>query len=124
MSAWEPCGGILCANLPLVYRSILHMLRNVRTTILNTSRRRTTAGGASGSGGSGGTQRSSLPVLSNEWKRLEGSGGLGVDENPTVSEVYAFKGKNNRGGNGPQDFEMDTVGPGKIVVSRTFHQDL
>lgn len=125
MSAWEPCGGILCANLPLVYRSILHSFGYLRSSIANNSRRRTTHGSGD-TGGSGATDRSSKRVLSSDWQRLEGGAALGCEENHTVSEVYAFrKGKGKRDAQG---FELDDapegVGRGKIVVQRTLHQEL
>ncbi|KAI1078219.1 hypothetical protein F5B20DRAFT_571714 [Whalleya microplaca] len=33
LSAWEPCGGILCANLPLIYRAMLRGLSQIRSTV-------------------------------------------------------------------------------------------
>ena len=123
MSAWEPCGGILCANLPLVYRSILHGFGHLRSSLVSPSRRRTTNAGGDTTG-SGPSKRSSKRVLSNDWQRLEGGGGLGGEENHTVSEVYAFKKGKGKDG---QSYEMDDGLPvvrGKIVVQRTLHQEL
>lgn len=125
MSAWEPCGGILCANLPLVYRSILHGLSSLRSTIINGSRRRPL--NASGdTSGSSTMKRSSKRVLSSDWHRLEGGRNLGAGVNHTVSEAYAFK--KVGGDKDKETYEMNDdvggIGQGKIVVQRTLHQDL
>ncbi|KXJ90657.1 hypothetical protein Micbo1qcDRAFT_71885 [Microdochium bolleyi] len=37
LSAWEPCGGILCANLPVVYRYIVQMADRVRASLVSAS---------------------------------------------------------------------------------------
>jgi hypothetical protein len=33
LSAWEPCGGILCANLPIVYRTLIREFKYIKDTI-------------------------------------------------------------------------------------------
>jgi hypothetical protein len=33
LSAWEPLGGIFCANLPIIYRAVVNMLRNVKDSV-------------------------------------------------------------------------------------------
>jgi hypothetical protein len=42
MSVWEPCGGILCANLPLIYRTLKRGVRHVGGTIGRSLRQRST----------------------------------------------------------------------------------
>ncbi|KAJ1325623.1 alpha-methylacyl-CoA racemase [Microdochium nivale] len=37
LSAWEPCGGILCANLPVVYRYLVQMANRVRASLVSAS---------------------------------------------------------------------------------------
>ncbi|KAL5358589.1 hypothetical protein BJX96DRAFT_146823 [Aspergillus floccosus] len=32
LSAWEPLGGIFCANLPVIYRAVVTMLRNLKSS--------------------------------------------------------------------------------------------
>ena len=125
LSAWEPCGGILCATLPLIYRTIINMVHSVGLIIRGTSRR---SGSGSGEGGdsdgsraSRGTHMSSNHVLASEWHRLGGgSGKFGADENHTVSMAYTSRqvGDDNNG------YEMKAVRPGEIVVHRTFHQEM
>ncbi len=33
LSAWEPLGGIFCANLPIIYRALVTMLRNLKGSV-------------------------------------------------------------------------------------------
>jgi hypothetical protein len=33
LSAWEPLGGIFCANLPIIYRAVVNMLRKVKGSV-------------------------------------------------------------------------------------------
>ncbi|GFF25556.1 hypothetical protein IFM61606_09489 [Aspergillus udagawae] len=33
LSAWEPLGGIFCANLPIIYRAVVTMLRNLKGSV-------------------------------------------------------------------------------------------
>lgn len=128
LSAWEPCGGILCANLPLVYRSILHGFTNLRS--ISTRRRPSHPSDGQSSSGTGDSKRSSKPVLFNDWQKLEGGvggagGPLGAAKNHTVSEIFADKRKKGRKGDKEGGYEMDeTLVDGKIVVQRTLHQDL
>ncbi|KAM5376951.1 hypothetical protein ACJZ2D_005295 [Fusarium nematophilum] len=74
MSAWEPCGGILCANLPMVYRSVKDMFRTVKATVHSS---KNTAGGSAIS------DRPSQTALSNDWKRLNNSDNLQTSESQT-----------------------------------------
>ncbi|KAH7029352.1 uncharacterized protein B0I36DRAFT_423020 [Microdochium trichocladiopsis] len=37
LSAWEPCGGILCANLPVVYRYIVQVASQLKASIAQCS---------------------------------------------------------------------------------------
>ncbi|PYH87986.1 hypothetical protein BO71DRAFT_436202 [Aspergillus ellipticus CBS 707.79] len=37
LSAWEPLGGILCANLPLIYKSLAALFIGLKTTLSNTA---------------------------------------------------------------------------------------
>lgn len=32
LSAWEPLGGIFCANLPVIYRAVITMFRNLKSS--------------------------------------------------------------------------------------------
>ena len=38
LSCWEPCGGVLCANLPIVYKSFVQLLKQFGMSISGTSR--------------------------------------------------------------------------------------
>ncbi|KAI1403563.1 hypothetical protein F4819DRAFT_495264 [Hypoxylon fuscum] len=40
LSAWEPCGGILCANLPLIYRELARGVNHAIRSTVKTSRSR------------------------------------------------------------------------------------
>ncbi|RHZ67293.1 hypothetical protein CDV55_107696 [Aspergillus turcosus] len=33
LSAWEPMGAIFCANLPIIYRAVVNMLRNIKGSV-------------------------------------------------------------------------------------------
>ncbi|PHH65380.1 hypothetical protein CDD81_2484 [Ophiocordyceps australis] len=37
LSAWEPCGGILCANLPVIYRPIIDLFKRAASTFRKSS---------------------------------------------------------------------------------------
>ncbi|KAK5988810.1 hypothetical protein PT974_10304 [Cladobotryum mycophilum] len=97
LSAWEPCGAILCANLPLVYRSLINILGKVKATVRSSHSR----------GGGGGF------TLSSEGQSLKELGGEG---NRTVTEVSAHKTPSN-------STEMDMLKLEGIVVQRGFTQD-
>ena len=79
LSAWEPCGGILCANLPLVYRALVQMVKTVRDTVQGTTKKDTNAVDS---------HRPSEAQLSHDWTRLNNSGNVtsSVDElNPELT---------------------------------------
>lgn len=72
LSAWEPCGGILCANLPVIYGTLRRAAKNVGDTL---------GGGLkSKNGRSGGHQASSRSGshsegrLNHDWAQLNDSG--------------------------------------------------
>jgi hypothetical protein len=73
LSAWEPCGGILCANFPVIYG----MLRMAAKSLSNTL----TRGLGSKSGGSGGGHQSTSRSgslsdgrLNHDWAKINDSG--------------------------------------------------
>ncbi|KAH8817011.1 hypothetical protein F5884DRAFT_241811 [Xylogone sp. PMI_703] len=39
LSAWEPCGGILCANLPVVYSSVVRVIKKVTSSVHRSEQR-------------------------------------------------------------------------------------
>ncbi|KAH7018858.1 hypothetical protein EDB80DRAFT_869534 [Ilyonectria destructans] len=78
MSAWEPCGGILCANLPMVYRSLKDIFRTVKATVQSS---KNTAGA------SGLSERHSQTALSNDWKRLHNTDNLATYESQTTWDI-------------------------------------
>ncbi|KAI2619196.1 hypothetical protein GGR54DRAFT_132364 [Hypoxylon sp. NC1633] len=100
LSAWEPCGGILCANLPLVYRAMVRGIKHIRSTV-KTSRTRSHNLSA----------RPHSPY--HDWTRLNNS----ASSNCAVSKVTVTR--------GPADStEMDMIGQTDIKVERGFKQEI
>lgn len=120
LSMWEACGGILCANLPLVYRPIMNGISSLRSTLVTSTHRRN--GSSDSSNPSSARKRISKLGQSKDWQRLDGSSGLGSSENHITSEAYATKTEDMEKGRYGSETEerQEVVG---IVVQRTLHQD-
>ncbi|KAI5861613.1 hypothetical protein GGS23DRAFT_611709 [Durotheca rogersii] len=99
LSAWEPCGGILCANLPLVYRSLAHGVDRIRSTV-KSSRTRSRDMGV----------RPRSPYR--DWTRLNNSAST---NHCPVSKVTVTRGL--------VEAEMEPVGHTGIKVERDFKQE-
>ncbi|KAH9883508.1 hypothetical protein F4778DRAFT_801874 [Xylariomycetidae sp. FL2044] len=102
LSAWEPCGGILCANLPLVYQVVIRAWRHVRSTVSSSKPQKSSAGSA-------GRYTNEY----REWVRINHSGGVGANSHASVHIT--------RGGD---ISELDDLAPDGIVVQRGFHQQV
>ncbi|KAI1775712.1 hypothetical protein F4818DRAFT_385975 [Hypoxylon cercidicola] len=101
LSAWEPCGGILCANLPLVYRAMVRGINQIRSTV-KSSRSRTHDISA----------RPNSPY--HAWTPLDNS----VPSNKrSVSRVTIGRGT-------AESTEMDVIGLAGIKVDRDFKQEI
>jgi predicted membrane protein len=103
LSAWEPCGLILCANLPMTYRSLSSAFRQLRTSYSGSQ-------SATSSG-----RRRTRDALYHDWIRMEKSGGLRGDRQG-LPEVFVEKGS----AVAPEDEATDASG---IMVKRSFTQD-
>ncbi|KAI1642156.1 uncharacterized protein F4817DRAFT_309416 [Daldinia loculata] len=98
LSAWEPCGSILCANLPLVYKPLVRGVQQIRSTI-KSSRYRSHDLGA-------------LPSSSyHDWARLDNS----TLTNYATSKVTATRGNST---------ELIMIGHTGITVERDFKQEI
>ncbi|KAI1373237.1 hypothetical protein F4677DRAFT_225070 [Hypoxylon crocopeplum] len=100
LSAWEPCGAILCANLPLVYRAMVRGFKQIRSTV-KTSRTRSHDLSV----------RPHSPYL--DWTRLNNS----ASSNCAVSKVTVTRGTTD-------STEMDMIGHTGIKVERDFKQEI
>ncbi|KAI1466976.1 uncharacterized protein F4812DRAFT_72321 [Daldinia caldariorum] len=98
LSAWEPCGSILCANLPLVYKPLVHGIQKVRSSI-KSSRSRSRDIGAR------------LPPSYHDWTRLDSS----PFSNYPTSNVTAIGGHST---------ELGLIGRTGITVERDFKQEI
>lgn len=107
LSAWEPCGGILCANLPVVYRYIIQIASQLRATIVNSSNR----GEAKTHSSRLGSQR----IVQHDWVRLpvEGMGLSAV----ALHDRYSQKGLPE-----PESVELERASWGGIKVQQSIHQ--
>ncbi|KAI0597837.1 hypothetical protein F4775DRAFT_221197 [Biscogniauxia sp. FL1348] len=99
LSAWEPCGGILCANLPIMYRYLVEKFQGVSTS----------TGGFSQHNGSGirGSHAYAKDNGYSDWIPLNESGGLSSDIQHQVTGARA-----------------DDFPPRVIMVERSFTQDV
>ncbi|KAI0380417.1 hypothetical protein F5Y04DRAFT_97913 [Hypomontagnella monticulosa] len=94
LSAWEPCGGILCANLPLIYRSLVRGIKQISSTV-RSSRTRS-------------RDLTARPHSSyNDWTRIN---------NSASSKVTVTRGR-------VDTTEMDMIGHVGIKVERGFKQE-
>ncbi|KAI1205838.1 uncharacterized protein F4807DRAFT_464299 [Annulohypoxylon truncatum] len=100
LSAWEPCGGILCANLPLIYRAVVRGIKQIRSTV-RTSRTRSRHI----------STRPNSPYL--DWTRLHDGAS---SNNCATSKVTVTRGLTDQ-------TEMDTIGPNGIKVQRDIKQE-
>ncbi|KAI1383643.1 uncharacterized protein F4822DRAFT_440638 [Hypoxylon trugodes] len=100
LSAWEPCGGILCANLPLVYRDMVRSFKQIGSTV-KSSRSHTHDFGIP-------------PILPyHDWSRITNSGS---SHHRAISKVTVTRGSMD-------PTEMDTAGCTGIKIKRGFKQE-
>ncbi|KAI1293351.1 hypothetical protein F5Y03DRAFT_374002 [Xylaria venustula] len=102
LSALEPCGAILCANLPIIYRELMRVFKriggSVRDTKNSSSGSKEQLSPYSGSGGQ-------------DWVQLDGSGPKKTPGFPRASVT---------GGNKATDSEKELTGQGVIKVEQEF----
>jgi hypothetical protein len=103
MSVWEPCGGILCANLPLTYRTLKRGVRHVGGTIGRSLRQRSTDREASHSEAELNNNNNNNNFNHDDWARNKRSA-------PSSSHGSAKK-----------TYELDRYGEGR---ADTLHVDL
>lgn len=108
LSCWEPCGGILCANLPIVYKSFVELLKQVGSTVGGGSRTQTKD--------SHSRAQSQSIIYNNDgvfsdWQRLNNSGIIN-DSKPAIST--------HASADTTDATEMDNLGLSGIVVQRDF----
>ena len=149
LSAWEPCGAILCANLPVVYRVLVRGLKQLRSTARSGTRwswswswsrpRRglvgLDSGNSKGNGNDGGdatlgrpdTHTSQKPLY-HHWTRMDSEGGgAGADDlGGAGKEAGLFPtakvSAEMRHADG-EGSELGTFGDSRIMVERSFSQD-
>ncbi|KAI1503837.1 hypothetical protein F5X99DRAFT_373588 [Biscogniauxia marginata] len=99
LSAWEPCGGILCANLPVVYRYFVEKFKGIKASTVGFSQPK-----------SPGIRSSHLYGKDNgypDWLPLNESGGLSSEIQHQVTGARASQ-----------------FSPPRIVIERSFTQDV
>ncbi|OTA07281.1 hypothetical protein A9Z42_0082050 [Trichoderma parareesei] len=125
LSAWEPCGAILCANLPPIYRHLVVIRDTLRAGVRSVvshshshshfhSHPRSAVTEANGcSDRRGGGYKGSLQQ--HDWAKLNRSDGLTGETSRTVTEVCAQKGPEVAA-------ELEELKGGGILVERAFTQ--
>ncbi|KAI6084839.1 hypothetical protein F4821DRAFT_165286 [Hypoxylon rubiginosum] len=103
LSAWEPCGGILCANLPLVYRAMVRGISQIRST-MKSSRSRTRTRDIS--------VRPNSPY--HAWTPLDNSNS---SNKCSISKITISRGAG-------ESTEVDAIGLAGIKVERDFKQEI
>lgn len=112
LSAWEPCGAILCANLPHIYRHLVLIKDKIQSTVKSVTHSKSGAT-ASSSERRGGGYKGSLQH--HDWAKINNSDGLsGGTGGETVTEVIAQP--------TTMSVELDELKSGGIMVSRAFTQ--
>lgn len=116
LSAWEPCGAILCANLPPIYRHLVIISQLLRAGVRNVTQWTVTQSRSAATGVSSdrhGGDKSK--VQHHDWAKLNHSDAFTGETNRTVTEVSA---------QGPPSdaVEMEGLGAGGIMVERAFTQ--
>ncbi|KAI1765355.1 hypothetical protein GGR53DRAFT_529579 [Hypoxylon sp. FL1150] len=105
LSAWEPCGGILCANLPLVYRAMVRGINQIRSTV-KSSRSRTR------------TRTREISVRPNSpyhaWTPLDNSSS---SNKCSISKITISRGAQ-------ESTEVDAIRLAGIKVERDFKQEI
>ncbi|KAI1135058.1 hypothetical protein F5Y05DRAFT_190816 [Hypoxylon sp. FL0543] len=101
LSAWEPCGGILCANLPLIYRALVRGLKQISSTVRSSKSRTRDF-----------SSRPHSPYP--DWTRINNSG---TSNTYAVSKITVTRGS-------ADPTEMDTIGNSGIKVERDFIQEI
>ncbi|EHK21298.1 uncharacterized protein TRIVIDRAFT_52059 [Trichoderma virens Gv29-8] len=111
LSAWEPCGAILCANLPQIFRHLV-IIRDMLIAGVQSATNSGSAATAVSADRLGGYKGS---LQHPDWAKLSHSDGLMGETSGTVTEVSAQK---------PPDavIESDELRPGCIMVQRELLQ--
>lgn len=113
LSAWEPCGAILCANLPQIYRHLVIIKDKIQATVKSVTHSRSSATASGSKRQGGGGYKGSLQH--HDWAKLNNSDGLsGGTGAETVTEVVAQP--------TTMSVELDELKSGGIMVSRAFTQ--
>lgn len=114
LSAWEPCGAILCANLPPIYRHLVVIRDTLRSVVSHShSQPRSADTEDDGSDRRRGGYKGSLQH--HDWARLNRSDGLTGETSRTVTEVCAQRGPEVAAG-------LEELKGGGILVERAFTQ--
>ncbi|RFU25446.1 hypothetical protein B7463_g10883, partial [Scytalidium lignicola] len=100
LSAWEPCGGILCANLPVVYGALARVVKKVASTVHKSEPR--TKGRIMT------YQAPSDRRPDHDWTRLNHSGSLAGEMNEATPALLAK-------GTQTAATEMETLDASKII---------
>ncbi|KAL7941952.1 hypothetical protein V8C42DRAFT_333154 [Trichoderma barbatum] len=111
LSAWEPCGAILCANFPPIYRHLV-IIRDVLRAGVRSVTQSGSAATAASSDRRGGYKGS---LQHHDWAKLNQSDGLMGETSGTVTEVSAQRRPD-------MAVELDELKTGGIMVQRAFTQ--
>ncbi|GKZ23063.1 hypothetical protein AbraIFM66951_008995 [Aspergillus brasiliensis] len=112
LSAWEPLGGILCANLPVIYKSLAAVFRSIKGTLHTHGSRSVHASFTRRQ------TKTSAHNHHNTWLQLNNGSGAG---NSYRSEILALKSMDDD----DDDTEMQPVpGMNTIMVERQFEQEV
>ncbi|KAH0490171.1 hypothetical protein TgHK011_001652 [Trichoderma gracile] len=123
LSAWEPCGAILCANLPPIYRHLVAIRDTLRAgvrSVVSHSHSHShprSAAAATEANGSDRRRRGGYKgsLQHHDWAKLNRSDGLTGETSRTVTEVCAQRGPEGAA-------ELEELKGGGILVERAFTQ--
>ncbi|PTB62249.1 hypothetical protein BBK36DRAFT_1172805 [Trichoderma citrinoviride] len=120
LSAWEPCGAILCANLPPIYRHLVvirdTLRAGVRSVVTHSHSHPRSAATEEVNGSDRGRGGYKGSLQHHDWAKLNRSDGLtGETTSRTVTEVCAQKGPGLA-------VDLEELQGGGIMVQRAFTQ--
>ncbi|RAL05081.1 putative integral membrane protein PTH11-like [Aspergillus ibericus CBS 121593] len=120
LSAWEPLGGILCANLPVIYKSLASIFRNLKSTLLTRS-----ANPSSSSHHHHQRQSKSKSTTHNHHNTwLELHNGSAGGKSSYRSEISALKSLDDETDGDATEMQAVVRGLNTILVERQFEQEV
>lgn len=117
LSAWEVLGGILCANLPILYKFIARAFQMIKSGV------RSTRSGSQSNNASSTARSSSKVNAVKNWIKLENGRSANASDHPylmTTSEVFVSKSAEEE----VEAAEMQALRYNTIRVERRFEQEV